>query len=582
MMKKCPECRRDYHDDTLLYCLDDGTALLEGPASVSGEDVEPATAILHETDSPSEASTRAQVHTTDQTAVLTDLSEPPAPKSFLSKKTPILAALGLIVVSALGIGGYLFFGRGSSSQISSIAVMPFVNESGNKDIEYLSDGMTETLISSLTEIPNLSVKASSTVFYYKGKNKTPKEIGEELGVEAVLLGKILQRNDDLTLRLELVDTQTLDAIWSTTYNRKTSDLVSLQSEIARSVSDKLRLKLTASEQQQVAKTGTTNSEAQQLYLKGRFHWNKRTVEDLQKSIEYFKQAIDKDPGYALAYVGLSDSYAVLPGYGDFSMKEYAAKARQPAEKALELDYDLADAHASLGHVLQDEFDFEGAEREFRKAIELNPGYATAHHWYGMKLAMNGRYVEALEEVTRALELDPLSRVINRNKGYCLYMADRYDDAIAHLKKTIELFPDDKQTYDMLGRAYAARELYSEAVEQLLLKFRLEEKSTEEIQKYRETFKEQGWKGFCRKTLEDHLKHRQEVLAKDKNAFLPNADLGLIYARLGDKEKAIEYLTKGYEDRDYELKWLKVQHEYDFMRDDPRFKELLRKIGLPES
>jgi len=580
-MKRCPECRRDYHDDTLLYCLDDGTALLEGPSIGTNADAEPATAILHETDASGEAATRAQVRTTDQTAILPDLSERPAAVSFSSRKTLILVGLGVALVSALGIGGLLIFGGGSSNQINSIAVMPFVNESGNKDIEYLSDGMTETLISNLTEIPNLSVKASSTVFYYKGKNKTPKEIGEELGVEAILLGKILQRNDDLTLRLELVDSKTLDAIWSETYTRKTSDLVSLQSEIARNVSDKLRLKLTASDQQQLAKTGTTDSEAQQLYLKGRFHWNKRNAEDLEKAIGYFKQAIDKDPDYALAYVGLSDSYAVLPGYGAFRPRDYGAKAKQAADKALALDNDLAEAHASLGHVLGDEFDQEGAEREFRKAIELNPAYATAHHWYAMSLAKRGVYDEALREITRALELDPLSRVINRNKGTILYGANRYDEAIAQFKKTIELFPDDKQTYDSLSRTYAAKEMYAEAVEQALIKFRLEGMSPEQLEKYKEIYRQNGWKGFCRRSLEDHLKYRQEVLAKDKNAYLSEADLGLIYARLGEKEKAIEYLTKGYEERDDELKWLNGDHEFDFLRDDPRFKELLKKIGLSE-
>jgi TolB-like protein/Flp pilus assembly protein TadD len=519
--------------------------------------------------------TAAEVQNTSPTGINDSIS---IKKSSFNKF--VAGAFAILITMAIGFG-YWFYSGSNAAQIESIAVMPFVNESGNQDIEYLSDGMTETLISTLTEIPNLSVKASSTVFYYKGKNKTPKEIGEELGVEAVLLGKILQRNDDLTLRLELVDSKTLDAIWSETYNRKTSDIVSLQSEIARNVSDKLRLKLTATEQKQVAKTGTLNYEAQQLYLKGRFHWNKRSVVDLQKAIGYFKQSIEKDPGYALAYVGLADSYAVLPGYGAFRPKEYGAKTKQAADKALELENDLAEAHASLGHVLGDEYDWEGAEREYKKAIELNPNYSTAHHWYAMNLGKYGLYDEALNEISKALELDPLSRVINRNKAYLLYGAARYDEAIAQFKKTIELFPDDIQVYDNLSRAYAAQEKYSEAVKQLLIKFKVEGMPPEEIEKYKKIYQENGWKGFCRKQLEDHLKHRQEVLAKDKDAYSPDADLGLIYARLGDKEKAIEYLTKGYEERDDGLKWLRIDHEYDFLRNDPRFKELVRKIGLSE-
>ena len=292
----------------------------------------------------------------------------------------LVGVLAVLLISAIGFG-YWYFSSGN--QINSIAVMPFVNESGNEDVEYLSDGMTETLISSLTEIPNLSVKARSSVFYYKGKNASPKQIGEELNVEAILLGRVTQRGDDLKLSLELVDTKTLNAIWSETYDRKMSDLVSLQSEIAKNVSDKLRLKLTANEQKQIAKTYTANSEAQQLYLKGRFHWNKRKSENLEKAEQYFKQAIEKDPNYALAYSGLADTYALFPIYGDLRPKEYFPRAKQAAQKALALDDDLAEAHASLANVLHTyEYDWANAEKEYKRALEINPNYASAHHWYG--------------------------------------------------------------------------------------------------------------------------------------------------------------------------------------------------------
>jgi len=344
-MKRCPECRRDYYDDTLLYCLDDGNALLEGPASGSGASDEPATAILHSTAAPGEAPTRAQIHTTEQTAVLPSVVIE-IPKAKGLDKRLILVSLALAVIVLGGFFGYKYFSP--AKQINSIAVMPFVNESGNADVEYLSDGMTETLISSLSNIPNLSVKARSTVFYYKGKETSAKKIGEELKVQAVLFGRVSQRGDDLKLSLELVNTETQDVIWSEQYNRKQSDLVSLQSEIAKTVSDKLRLKLTATEQERVSKTNTTSSEAQQLYLKGRFHWNKRTTEDFQKAREYFQQAIAADPKYALAYAGLSDTLALMPYYGAFRPSEYMQLAKQAARKAFELDPKPPEARSAAG------------------------------------------------------------------------------------------------------------------------------------------------------------------------------------------------------------------------------------------
>ncbi|NNE98054.1 MAG: protein kinase, partial [Pyrinomonadaceae bacterium] len=285
------------------------------------------------------------------------------------------AVIGVVLLGVITAIAYFAFLSGGN-QIKSIAVMPFINESGDKEVEYLSDGMTETLIASLTEIPNLSVKARSTVFYYKGKNKTPKEIGDELGVEAVLLGRLVQRGEELKLSLELVDTKTLDAIWSETYDRKMNNLITLQSEIARNVSDKLRLKLTTSEQEKLARSGTASSEAQKLYLKGIFHFNKRFgsgsgKQEMERSVSFFQQAIEKDPNYALAYAGLAASYSLMPYLYDYSPREYLPKGKEVAQKALELDPDLAEAHAALGNILLYSYDWEGAERSYLKAIEVN-------------------------------------------------------------------------------------------------------------------------------------------------------------------------------------------------------------------
>ena len=337
--------------------------------------------------------------------------------------------------------------------------MPFVNESGNEDVEYLSDGMTETLISSLTNIPNLSVKSSSTVFYYKGAEcESRSNLGEELGVEAVLLGKIVQRSDDLVLRLELVDTKTLDAIWSESYNRKMSDLVSLQSEIARNVSDNLRLKLTTSEEEKVVRSGTASSEAQQLYLKGLFHFNKRVggngSQEMEKGVRYFKQAIEKDPNYALAYAGLAASYSLMPNIGDYDPREYLPKGKEAALKALELDPDLAEAHAALGKILLYSYDWQGAERSFLKAIEVNPKYAKAYMWYADCLGTKGMFDEAIKNYDIALKLDPFDQVTNYMTTANLFHAEKYDEAISQAKKMIELFPESR-----LGPTFSLQHLF---------------------------------------------------------------------------------------------------------------------------
>ncbi len=579
-MKRCPECRRDYYDDTLLYCLDDGNALLEGPASGSGASDEPATAILHSTAAPNEAATRAQIHTTEQTAVLpSGITEIPKAKSF--DKRLVLAPLALAVIVLGGFFGYRYVTQ--AKQIESIAVMPFVNESGNADVEYLSDGMTETLISSLSNIPNLSVKARSTVFYYKGKETSPKKIGEELKVQAVLLGRVSQRGDDLKLSLELVNTESQDVIWSEQYNRKQSDLVSLQSEIAKTVSDKLRLKLTATEQERVSKTNTISSEAQQLYLKGRFHWNKRNTDDFQKAREYFQQAIAADPNYALAHTGLADTLALMPYYGAFRPNEYMPLAKQAAQKALEIDPNLAEAHASLGQILTNyDYDLKGAERELKRAIELDPKYPSAYQWLSEVYHYLGNGDQTLSEINKALELDPLSLIINNQKGRAIDFGGKRDEAIVQFKKTIELFPDAASPRNNLADVYEAKGMYPEAVEQRLIQVKLLfGVSPENIKDLQLAFEKDGYKSFVQKQIDIQLDRQRSSLEKDKNAYLPAFRIAVDYARLGDKDKAFEYLNKAYDQREPQIAELKIRLPLSYLRDDPRFKELVRKVGFPE-
>ena len=573
----------------MSFCLDDGSELLFGPATASGED-EPATAILHSTAAPGEAPTRAQIHTTEQTAIFQrgaeaepqgSLGGVPEKRSFSANRAakPLAALVFVILILVGGFFGYKYLSP--IKQIESIAVMPFVNESGNADVEYLSDGMTETLISSLSNIPNLSVKASSTVFYYKGKQTSAKKIGEELKVQAVLFGKVSQRGDDLRLSLELVNTETQDVIWSEQYNRKQSDLVALQSEIAKTVSDKLRLKLTATEQERVSKTYTTSSEAQQLYLKGRFHWNKRNTEDFQKAREYFQQAIAIDPSYALAHTGLADTLALMPYYGNFRPSVYMPLAKQSAQKALELDPNLAEAHASLGQILVNyDYDFKGAEKELKRAIELDPKYSSAYQWLSEVYLYSGNSDQALSEINKALALDPLSMVINNNTGRVFEFGGKQDEAIAQFKKTIELFPDAISPRNNIAAIYEAKGMHVDAIEHRKVQAKILGVSADDIKRLQLAFEKDGYKGFVQKQIDNQLESQRSSLEKDKNAFLPGFRIALDYARLQDKDKTFEYLNKAYDQREPQIPELKIYLQFDFLRDDPRFKELLKKVGFP--
>jgi len=562
-MKRCPECRRNYYDDSLLYCLDDGTALLEGPASGN----ESATQILPDAVTTEEAKTRTFDHTR------TDL----APSS---KKRYLVIAVMAAVVAALGLAGYLYFGR-ESQQINSIAVLPFVNESGNAEIEYLSDGMTETLINNLSQIPNLSVKARSSVFHYKGKEIKPQQIANDLKVQAIVNGRVTQRGDNLTLNLEMVDVQTGDQIWGERYDRKMTDLVTLQSDIARDVSTKLRARLSGADERKVAKTYTVNPEAYQLYWQGRYFWNKRSEADIRKSIDYFQKAIDKDPTYALAYAGLADAYTTLPSYTNDTGLDSYPRARAAALKALELDESLAEPHATLGTVLlEHEWNFSEAEKEFKRAIELNPNYATAHHWYSEYLLSMGRDDEALAEIKRAQELDPLSLIINAIVGIVHTVRGEHDQAVAQLKKTIELDPNFARAHMFLSEVYREQGKFEEAIDEqekhLILLGLPADKAAPMAESLRTEYQKSGEKGYYRKLLE----FIEVVRATDPHLSPPLFEIAYIYERLGDRDKAFEFLEKSYAQHEPDIVRLGEVRSFESMRSDPRMADLMRRIGFP--
>ncbi|HVQ57000.1 MAG TPA: FlgO family outer membrane protein, partial [Pyrinomonadaceae bacterium] len=420
-MKTCPKCSREY-DLSMSFCLDDGAELLYGPASVT--ESEPATAILSDDRISSEQATR-----TFDSDPVTAVSAVGRTAPIASTRNSVIAGVvGVVLVTALGLGGYLYYGRGSGKQIDSIAVMPFVNESGNADVEYLSDGMTETLINSLSQVPNLSVKARSSVFRYKGKEFDPKKIAAELNVQAILTGRIVQRGEQMTLNLELINAQTENILWGNKYERKSSDLVSLQREIARDVSGKLKANISGTEAAKVEKNYTTNPEAYQLYLKGRFFWNKRTGNDLKQAAEFYRQAIEKDPKYALAFSGLAETFVLFSDYDVAPADDSMPLAKAAALRALAIDDSLAEAHTALGYYLTlYEFDLDRSENEFRRAIELKPNHATAHQWFAVNLTVVKRFDESLAELRLAEALDPLSPDVGTDLGAALVFARRYDE-----------------------------------------------------------------------------------------------------------------------------------------------------------
>jgi TolB-like protein/Tfp pilus assembly protein PilF len=477
----------------------------------------------------------------------------------------------VLVMAASGLGYWYFSTRSSSAKpIESIAVMPFVNESGNSEVEYLSDGMTETLINSLSQIPKLSVKARSSVFRYKGKELDPKKLASELNVQAILTGRVVQRGEQLTLNVELIDAQTENILWGNKYERKSADLVSLQSEITRDVSNRLKPKLSGADAAKVEKNYTANAEAYQAYLKGRFYGSKRTAKDAQKSIEYFQQATAIDPNYALAYAGLAESNWFLALYSYPQVNEVIPKARELALKALELDSSLAEPHSVLGVICFNyDRDFACNEREQKLAIELNPNYSEGHRRYGLLLQDLGRFEEARIAYRRALEIDPLSPVTNFQIAQVLFYERKYEESETQSKKNVELDPNFWYAHCQLFYVYRMKRDYASAVEELA-KVQDARGEPDAAQLIRESFAKSDWQGFLRKIAEERT--RLKLYPYFVAAF---------FAELGEKDKAFALLNEALETKDQHTAWMKVDPYMDPLRTDPRFQEVLKKAGFPE-
>jgi len=565
-MKRCPRCNRVEMDEALKFCRTDGATLVHD--SVASE-VE--TSLLpHTTAAATARGTGPTTVLPSETAQTeTDrLARPSLRRNFL------IGIGGVIfVVSATVVIGSWYIARRNSAAIQSIAVIPFVNATGNAEADYLSDGLTESLINSLSQLSNLSVKARSTVFRYKNRDISPQQAGSELSVQAVLNGRVVQRGDQLTVSVDLVNARTGDQIWGQQYNGKMADAVALQAQIANDVSRRLQANFSTGNREKLNRRSTTNADAYLLYLKGRYQTAKYTKDGLAKGREYFDQAIAIDPRYALAYDGIADNYIAAADWF-MASKEALPRAGAAAKKALQLDDTLAEAHASLATVhWWFDWDWRAAEIEFKRAIQLNPNDARAHQFYGWFLLTLGQYDAGIAENKRAQQLDPLSVETNALLGQTLCFARRYDEAIQQLRSTIDMDANYWLAHSVLGRSYEQQGKLTEAIAEFQRAFELEKDVPENYAMLAHGYALAGRTSEAGKLLEQ----MQEMSTR---RHVPPYNIAVVYAGLGDKNQAFAWLERAYADRSFYLTWLKYDPQLDSLRSDPRFADLMRRVGLP--
>ena len=489
------------------------------------------------------------------------------------KRGLALLMLAIVVIPAT-IAAVILITSGGN-RIDSLAVLPFLNAGDDRGAEYLSDGISESLIYDLSQLSTLKVIPRSSVFRYKGQQTDPQTVARELGVRAVFTGTIRVQGDNLLVSAELIDTKENRLLWGQKYNHKIADTLFLQQEISKNISEKLGLKLSGAEEKLLARRHTESSQAYQEYLKGQFWLNKRNEEGFRKAIEFFNQAVQNDPAYALAYAGLADCYALLGTYALLEPGDGFPKARAAAMKALALDQQLAEAHTSLANILTSyDWDFANAEKEFKQAIALNPKYATAHQWYAEHLQVMGRHDEAISEIKRAQELDPLSLIIGAVTGRIYYCSRRYDQAIDQLNKTLQMDQRFGPASAFLSQAYAKKGMN----EQAMLTAQEPAKSAPGVSVYVTILA--NVYAMCGKKAE-----AETVLAQlnelSKRQYVQPSYIAMVHAGLGDKDQAFEWLEKAYASRDDRLVFVMTDPLMDSVASDPRFQNLARRIGLPE-
>jgi serine/threonine-protein kinase len=495
----------------------------------------------------------------------------------------LLVGIGLLA-AVPGLSWYFFFRSDTrivarkdrepagAAERKSIVVLPFVNMSSDKENEYFSDGMTEELINALANVDGLRVISRTSAFAFKGKDVDIRQIGQKLNVGAVLEGSIRREGERLRVTAQLINVADDNHVWSKTYDRELKNVFDVEDELARSIVQALKPKLVQTEAVPLVKPATANLAAHDLYLKGRYFWNKRNAQALMTAGAYFQQAIEQDPSYALAYVGLADSTALFPEYGSTSMAEALPKAKQAALKALELDETLAEAHEVLGLISHFDYEWSAAERECRRAIELRPDYASAHQRYASLLRATGRPEEARAEVERARQLDPTSLIINSSAAGAFIASRDYDRAIEQAKKTLELDPGFPPAREWLAIAYAGQGRYAEAVanaEKLGPSYGLPAAFAGTL----------GYAYAVSGRRADALRVLDELEERSKREYVLSSARAVIYIGLGDKDQAFAWLDRAYAERDFGLRELKTGPLYDSLRSDPRFTRLLKQMHL---
>src|ERR1700736_5167572 len=501
------------------------------------------------------------------------------PRSYLSRPGILIGAAILLVATIIGLLGLsrlIPTWRRTGIPGKSIAVLPFENLSHDPENAYFADGIQEEILTRLSKIADLKVISRTSTQRYKTAPNNFSEIAKQLGVANILEGTVQKGADQIRVNVQLINAENDSHLWADKYDRKLADIFAVESEIAAKIAETLQAKLTGAEQHAIATRPTENSEAYQLYLKGRYFWNKLTPEGFQKAIEYFQQAIEKDPAYALAYVGLADSYEMLGFWGVLPPGEMWPKGKAAALKALELDDNLAEAHVSLGWVsFTYDWDWPAAEKHFERALALNPTSPAAHHWWhSIYLGALGRSDEALAEAKRALDLDPVSPVINHNVAEQLYRARQFDRAIEQCRKTLEMDPSFPQTHSLLGRAYLAKGMYREALAEMEKYLALSPRNPAALASLAYAHARSGERSQALRVLD-------ELRALSKQRHVPSYWFAIVYAGLDEKDQAFAWLEKAYEERDGSLPMLNANPAWDPLRSDPRFADLVRRVGLPQ-
>jgi TolB-like protein/DNA-binding winged helix-turn-helix (wHTH) protein/Tfp pilus assembly protein PilF len=481
----------------------------------------------------------------------------------------------LVAIALLTVAAWFAFFRPRHGAIESVAVLPFSNGSSDSNAEYLSDGITESLINNLSQLPNLRVMARSTVFRYKANDADPQKIGNDLHVQAVLSGRLLQQGNVLIIQAELMDVKTGVQLWGGQFNRSAEDVLALQDDLSREIAEKLRVKLTGEQKQRLARRNTEDAEAYRFYLKGRYYWNKRSPEGMQKAASYFQQAIDKDPGYALAYAGLADTYVYLSFFNMVAPRDAMPRAKAAAAKALEIDDHLAEAHVSLGYISYAyDWDWPAAGRHFDQALALDPAYTRAHIFYPFYLSSRGQSQEAVTVAKSALDLDPASPSLSHSLAVQFYLTRQFDQAIEQCRKTLEMDPNFAVAYAVLGQTYLAKGMNSEAAPVLEKYSALSQGSVDSLALL-------GYSQARRRKKNQALRTIDELKETSKNSFVPAFYFALVYAALEDKDQAFMWLEKGYDERFARFAYLKLEALWDPLRSDERFRDLVRRVGIPQ-